>query len=179
MQSRIEDLDVPRTVHRLDRVVAVLALGREHVVLVILPVPRFFPQRPVEDLRTLDFLVAVLAVDMAHVLLDLLPDRPTLGMPEHEPRRLLLHVKEVERAAELAVIAFLGFLEPMQVRVLVFLLHPRGAIDPRQHAPASFISLKTFSLPVDGTCGPRQRSVNLPSLYRDTSSLAGMPAMIS
>ncbi len=50
---------------------------------------------------------------------------------------------------------------------------------PRQYAPATFISLKTFSLPVDGTCGPRHRSVKPPCEYSLISSLAGIDSMIS
>ena len=33
---------------------------------------------------------------------------------------------------------------------------------PSQYAPAIFRSLKALILPVDGMCGPRQKSVNLP-----------------
>ena len=40
-----------RTVHRLERIVALLRLRREHVLAVLLPVPRLLPQRLVEDLR--------------------------------------------------------------------------------------------------------------------------------
>ena len=49
---------------------------------------------------------------------------------------------------------------------------------PRQYAPATFISLKAFSLPVLGTCGPRHRSMNSPCRYSESSSLAGMLSMI-
>ena len=49
----------------------------------------------------------------------------------------------------------------------------------RASSAATFISLKCLSLPVLGTCGPRQRSSKPPSAYRDTSSPAGMLPMIS
>ncbi|MNV84186.1 hypothetical protein D3C71_1780440 [compost metagenome] len=39
--------------------------------------------------------------------------------------------------------------------------------------------MKTFSLPVDGTCGPRHRSMKSPSRYRLSGSLDGIEAMIS
>ena len=42
-QIRVEDQHVSRTVHRLDRVVALLGLRREHVVLEVLPVPGLLP----------------------------------------------------------------------------------------------------------------------------------------
>ena len=50
-QAGVEDLDVARAVHRLDRVVAFLGRRGEHVVLVVLPVARLLPQRAVEHLR--------------------------------------------------------------------------------------------------------------------------------
>ena len=54
---------------------------------------------------------------------------------------------------------------------------------PRDEAVAYFKSInehyKAFNLPVLGTCGPRQRSVKLPSEYSETSSLAGIDAIIS
>src|SRR5262249_14848288 len=87
-QIRVEDLDVPRTVHRLDREVTLLRLRGEHVLLVVLPVSRALPQAAIEDHRTAHFLVAVIAVNLAHVLLDLLPDGPPLRMPEDHARRL-------------------------------------------------------------------------------------------
>ena len=57
-------------------------------------------------------------------------------MPEHEAGRDLLLVEQVELAAELAVVALLGLLDAFEVGVLVFLLRPRGAVDPLQHLVA-------------------------------------------
>src|SRR2546429_9025508 len=85
-QIRIEDQHVSGTVHRLHREVALLRLGREHVLLEVLPMPRFFPQRAIEDLRSPHFEITVVLIDAPHVLLDLLPDRPSFWMPEHETR---------------------------------------------------------------------------------------------
>ncbi|CFP65345.1 Uncharacterised protein [Bordetella pertussis] len=39
--------------------------------------------------------------------------------------------------------------------------------------------MKTFSLPVEGTWGPRHRSMKSPSRYRLRVSLDGIEAMIS
>ena len=55
------------------------------------------------------------------------------GMPEHHAGRLVLQVEQVERAAELAVVALLGLLDPVQVGVEIFLPGPGGAVDPLQH----------------------------------------------
>ena len=133
---RVEDQDVPGTVHRLDREVVLLGLRREHVLLEILPVAGTLPQRPVEDLRRLHFLVAVVLVDAAHVLLDRLPDRPALRVPEHHPRRFVLQVEEVERTSQLAVVALFRFLDARDVGLEVLLLRPCRAVDSLQHLVA-------------------------------------------
>ena len=54
-------------------------------------------------------------------------------MPEHHARRLVLRMEEVELAPKLSMVALLGFLEAVQVRVLILLLRPGGAVDPLQH----------------------------------------------
>src|SRR5439155_1745587 len=132
-QIRVEDLNVARAVHRLDREVALLRFRGEHVLLVVLPMARALPQAAIEDHRGAHFLVAVVLVDAAHRLLALLPERPALGMPEHHPRGLVLLMEEVERPAELAVIALLGFLESVQIELEILFLRPSRAIDPLQH----------------------------------------------
>ena len=91
-----------------------------------------FPEALVEDLRAAHFLVAVVAIDGAHVLLDFLPDRPALGVPEHQPGGFVLHVEQVEMLAEAAMVAFFSFLEHVQIGVEVLLLGPGSAVDALQ-----------------------------------------------
>ena len=133
LQALVEDLHVPRAVHRLHRVVARLRLGEEHVLAEIVPVPRALPQRDVEHLRRPHLGIAVLVEDAPHVLLDALPDHPAPRVPEHHAGRLVLGVEQIELLAELAVVALLRLLQPVQVGVLVLLLRPRRAVDPLQH----------------------------------------------
>ena len=55
-------------------------------------------------------------------------------MPEYEPgAHARIRGEEVELAAERAVIAPLGLLDAMQVRVELFLLEERRAVDALQH----------------------------------------------
>ena len=131
-EASVEHLDVTRTIHRLDRIVAVLGSRGEHVVLVVVPVTRLLPQRAVEDLRAAHFLIAVVAIDLAHVLLDLLPHGPALGVPEDEARGFVLHVEQIEMAADAAVVPLFGLFEHVQVGVEVFLLRPGRAVDALQ-----------------------------------------------
>src|SRR6266853_3100204 len=132
-QALIVDQHVAGAVHRLDRVVALLRLGGEHVLPVILPVARFLPQAPVEDLRAAHFEITVVPVDAAHVLLDLLPDRPAFRMPEHHARGFLLKVEEIQLRTQPPVVALLRLLDHAQVRFLFLLLGPGGPVDPLQH----------------------------------------------
>ena len=42
-------------------------------------------------------------------------------------------MEQIERAAELAMVALLGFLDAVQVGVEIVLLRPRGAVNSLQH----------------------------------------------
>ena len=138
LQAVLEDLHMARTVHRLQRKPALVlglvagGLRREHVLAVPVPVARGFPQRLVENLRRVD-LAVVAGQPPAHVGDQRLEDGPALGVPEHHAGTFFLEVKQVELAAELAVVALLGFLDLLQIGVEVFLLGERRAVDPRQH----------------------------------------------
>src|SRR5204862_7443418 len=57
---------------------------------------------------------------------------PALRVPEDAADRLFLQMKQVEFAAELAMVAALGFLEPEQVLVEFLLVRPGGAVDALQ-----------------------------------------------
>ena len=133
VQALAVDQHVAGTVHRLDRVVALLRLGGEHQLLVVFPMTGFLPQAAVEDLRAAHFEIAVVPVDATHVLLDLLPDRPALRMPEHHAGCFLLKVEKIELRAQPPVIALLRLLDHAQVGFLLLLLGPGGPVDPLQH----------------------------------------------
>ncbi len=62
-----------------------------------------------------------------------LPQHPALGVPEHQAGRFLLHVEEIELRAEAPVVALLGLLQHLEVRVLVLLLPPGRAVDALEH----------------------------------------------
>ena len=133
LDALLVDEDVAGAVHRLERVLALFRFRDEHVLAVLVPVAGLLPQRLVENLRPLHFLVAVFAVHAAHVLLDFLPQRPALGMPEHHARRGFVDVKQIEFAAQLAVVALFGLFQHAQVGFLVFLLGPGRAVDALEH----------------------------------------------
>jgi len=96
----------------------------------------FLPQGLLQDLRRLHLVVAVLAVDAAHVLLHLLPQSPALGVPEHQPRRVFVDVKQIQLAPQAPVVAPLGLFEPAQIGLQVFFAGPGGAVDALQHLVA-------------------------------------------
>ena len=122
-----------RAVHRLDRQhPLVAALGDEHVLAEIFPMPGGLPQAAVEQLRALDLLIAGSVEPAAHVVLDDAIQRPALRVPEDAADRLLAEMEQVELAAELAVVAALGLLEPEEVLVELLLARPGGAVDALQ-----------------------------------------------
>src|SRR4029078_6904999 len=132
-EAAVEHLHVTRTIHRLHGVFAILGAREKHVLAEVVPMAGPLPYGNVEHLRAPDFLKSRLAVYVAHVLFDLLPDGPSLRMPEDHARRFVLKMEQIERAAELAVIAFFRLLQPMEVGVLVFFFRPRGAVDALEH----------------------------------------------
>ena len=130
---RIEDLDVAGAVHRLERVVAVLRLRREHIVAVLRPVTGTLPQRAVKQLGSFHFFVAIILIDAAHELLDHLPERPAFGMPEDHARRFILQMEEIEFATKAAVITLFGLSEHLEISLLLILRRPGRTVDALEH----------------------------------------------
>ena len=128
LQALVEDLNMARTVHRLDGVVVLLRLGGEHVVVELVPVTGLLPQRPRHHLRGFDFLVAVHMQLVAHVLLDFLVQRPAVRVPEHHTRRFLLHVEQVKFLANLAMVALFRLFQTVQVRLQILFIAPGGTV---------------------------------------------------
>ena len=58
-------------------------------------------------------------------------------MPEHQARRLVLHVEQVELPAEAPVVALFRLLQHVQVGVQILLAGPGRPIDPLQHLVAA------------------------------------------
>ena len=136
LEPVLEDLDVARAVHRLDDEHALVVLARlrqEHVFAERRHVAGRDPERGVHELRRVDLLEAGGGLAAADVVLQRLEQRPAVRMPEHRARRLLLEMEQVHLAAELAVVALLGFLDLLEVGVELLLLGEGGAVDARQH----------------------------------------------
>ena len=129
----VVDEHAARAVHRLDRIVFTVDLREVHVLFVMIPVAGRLPELTVQDDRRLDLLVAVAAMDIAPVIDELIADDHAVRMEEREARAFLMQAEEVELLAELAVIALLGLLEHVQVRIEVSLLLEGRAVDALQH----------------------------------------------
>src|ERR1700704_2667808 len=80
-----------------------------------LEVAGLLPQRGLHDLRRVHLAVAGGVLAFAHVANQLLKNPPALGMPEHRARGLFLEMEQAEVLADAAMVALLGFFEPMQV----------------------------------------------------------------
>ena len=80
--------------------------GEEHVLLVVLVVPRDVPQLDVVDLRRDDLVVwPAVGVELAHEPLEPVVDPRALRMEERAGRRVGVEAVEIELLAELAVVA--------------------------------------------------------------------------
>ena len=93
----------------------------------------FFPQHAVHHERTFHFLVLVLFELGAHEGFQFTEDSPAVVMPEDHPRRLFLHVVQVELLADFTVVALRGLFQALQVGAQGFLIGPRGTINALQH----------------------------------------------
>ena len=129
----LEDLDVRRTIHRLQREQLGLArddrlafLGRghfvghdEHVLAELAPMAGLDPESRIDELRGFDLAVARGVEPAPQIGFQLAPDHPALRMPEDRPRRFRLEVEQVHLLPDLAMVALGRFLEP--------------PVDPAQH----------------------------------------------
>jgi len=134
-RARAVDQDVIRTVHRLEVVLraAVELHRREHPVRVPVEVTADVEQLPLGDMRRRHEQVVVLDVALSRVVLHQHADQTATRMEDREPRPDLVgEGEQVELRAELAVVAPLGLLDPLDVGVETRLVGPRGAVDPRQ-----------------------------------------------
>jgi hypothetical protein len=120
-------------VHRLEGEELVFHLDLEHVVPVMLPVPRLLPQLLVDEHGGGNLLVPAGIEVLAGKFLELAHDEHAVGQPEGLARRHIEEVEQIQLTSELAVIALLGLFEPPQVLVELLLGRPRRAVDPLQH----------------------------------------------
>ena len=122
---------VHRAAHRLEPVLGVLELhGRVHGLGVVRQVPGGVEQPLLGDVRGADVLEPLLDVPLPDVVLHHPLDDAALGVEDREAGpELVGEGVEVEVAAELAVVALLGLLDPVEVRLQRLLRLPGGAVD--------------------------------------------------
>ena len=111
LHTLIKDLAVCRAVHRLDGVVTLFAVRREHGVLVVIPVPGALPKLLIHHQRRFDLAVLFFFLIFANVLLEHLVNRPASRVPKDHAGRLFLQVEQVHTLRQFAVVAFFGFFQ--------------------------------------------------------------------
>jgi hypothetical protein len=74
--------EVTRAVHRFESPLALLDIKLEHIILVMSPVARGFPDANVKHIGSLDLLIATLAVLSTQETLDLIGDLHSIGEQE-------------------------------------------------------------------------------------------------
>ena len=94
--------------------------------------PRSLPQTAVHNLRGVDLDIAVAGLLAAHVILQRGVNLPAVRVPEHLPRGLFLHVKEVHLAAQTAVVALGGLFQHRQMGLQIIAVAEGHAIDALQ-----------------------------------------------
>jgi len=128
------DQHVARAIHRLQGIVAVIfCLGQKHVLAIILPMARGFPKGAIHDVGRVDLDVACLFLAIPHVADQGLEQPPAFCMPKDGAGCDFFKVKQVHFTAQLAVIAFLGFLHHGHMRVKRRFVSKGDAIDAAEH----------------------------------------------
>ena len=122
-----------RAVHGLHGENALLALGDEHVGLVVVPVAALLPEASRHERRGVHLLVAVLDELRAHVLLESDVYRPPARVPEDLAGVFRVEVEEVELHAELPVVAALRLFGALHHGVHLGLIFRDNAVDALEH----------------------------------------------
>ena len=115
-----------RLAFRLCRAVA--RLDQEHVLAVVLPVPRGLPERLVVNQRRLDFVVARREQHVAHVRRQQVVDERALAQPQGRAGRVRMEREEAEVLADPAMVPLLRFLDLGQVLLQLLVLEERRAV---------------------------------------------------
>ena len=136
------DRDVEGAIHRLQLVLHPLDVDRRvHAGLVVLGVPARLPEVELGDVGGEDEVVAALQVLVPPVVLGLLADEGALRVPQHQAGPGVVRDREeVQLAAELAVVAALGFLQTVQVP-LQLLPGEEGVAVDALHLRVAFLAL--------------------------------------
>ena len=119
-------------VHRLDGVILAVDDSGVHVVLVVIPVAAAVPELLVEDDGRGDLHIAIALVALAPVVEQRIFQHHALRQEEREARALVGHHEQAQLLAELAVVAALGLLQTLQIRVELLLLREGDAVDALQ-----------------------------------------------
>src|SRR6266478_5373748 len=115
--------NVAGAVHGLELVLGLFDFHRaEHAVLVKIRVAAGLPEVEAHDVRGINEVVAALEQFFAQPIFDDLANQAALGVTENQAGAgFFLNADKVELRAQLAVIAALGFLDAVKVRVQFFL----------------------------------------------------------
>ena len=136
VQRRAVDQRVAGAVHRLHPELALVDLDEEHVLLVVLVVPRAPPQARLEDLRRHDLLVPVALVQLPDVVdEEVVEDRP-LGQEKRARGRGGVEHEQFELAPNLPVVALGGLLQHLDVLAQGVLRLERRPVDALEHGVA-------------------------------------------
>ena len=150
-------------VHRLDSIILAVYDGGVHIVLIVIPVSRTVPQLLIQDHRSSYLLIAVLAVLGAPKVLENIAQHHSLRQEERKAGSLLVDIKEVKLASELAVVALLSLLHTLGICGKLVLLRKCYTVDTLKHLilgvalPVSSCALNELQR-LDSSCREKMRS---------------------
>ncbi len=110
-------------VHRFNRKRGFIYLCEIHVLLVVIPVARTQPERPVEDHRGLDLDISAFGMFLPPERNEVVHNDHSLWVEEGESGAFRVYAEEVELFSQFPVIPRLGFFDPAEI-LLKLLLRP-------------------------------------------------------
>ena len=132
--ARFVNQNVAGAIHGLELIFGFFDFDRaEHVLFVEIGVTGSLPQIEQHDVRGVHKIVAALEQFIAQPGFDNVADEAALGVPENQAGAgFFLDAEKIEFRAKLAVIAALGFLEAVEMRVEFFLREKCRGVDALQ-----------------------------------------------
>ena len=123
-----------RAVHRPQHHLLVFKIhGREHIVVIMFPVAGTLVELHFGEIRRVHVLISGGPLALQNVIFEQPANGRALGQPERQPRAdEFVYREQFELLAQLAVVAALGFFQPVEILVEILLRKEGGAVDALQ-----------------------------------------------
>lgn len=128
LRPLIRSLCIAQTIRQLSTVFAILEQNNRRHVLVIFPIPNFFPRRTIRRRQAFGFLVLMLFRLKTGGGFRFARSDPTIIVPRRRPQHFFLRVVRVRLLTSFAIITLHHFFRTLRVNVRNLFIHPHHAV---------------------------------------------------